>query len=286
MPARPPDDDLPLPDGISDARAPGNPDRSDFTAGDAAPAEEVSSLELMLERFDRGRRGDEGYEPVTLVTNQGDIETYYYAPARPFGGAPPPDVPPRTPAAAPGAVFVGGVGEGFDSPVSGRLYPGLCRDLSARGVGCLRVRYRRPGDFEQCVLDVLTALAFLDEQDVAPVALFGHSFGGAVAIHAALLSPVVAACAPLATMPYGADVAEHLGPRCSILIAHGAADDVVPVRDARELYEIASEPKRLLVKEGVGHALDEWADELPNLLRDWSLGELRRAWAAGSPPAG
>jgi pimeloyl-ACP methyl ester carboxylesterase len=241
---------------------------------DTGPAE-VTDLQLTLERFERGGVGSAGYEPVVLITDQGDIETHYYPPARAFCDRPAADVPPPVP----GAIFVGGVGGGFDTPVRGWLYPRLSRELAAEGVACLRVRFRHPGDLEQCVLDVLAALAFLDEEGVGPVALVGHSFGGAVVIRAALLSPAVVACVALSTQSYGAEGLEHLGPRSSVLLAHGEDDEVLPAVLSRELYAIASEPKRLLLKEGVRHGLDEWADELPQLLHDWIAAELRRACA-------
>lgn len=250
---------------------------SPLQTGDLMQLVEIMDLQITLERFDRGEPR-EGHEPVALITDQGGIETHYYAPARPFAC-----LPKGTAAATvPGAVFVGGMGGGFDSPVRGRLYPDLCRELSAAGVACLRVRYRQPGDFEQCVLDVLAAMAFLDEQDVGPVALIGHSFGGAVVIHAGLLSPAVFSCVALSPMPYGAEEAEYLGPRCSILLAHGTADEVLPAEISRRVYEIASEPKRLLLKEGARHGLDEWADELPGILREWILAESHRGCAAWS----
>lgn len=249
-----------------------------FQVGNLMQLVEIMDLQIMLKRFDRCEPR-EGYEPVALITDQGDIETHYYAPAGPFAG------PPKGAAAetVPGAVFVGGMGGGFDTPVRGRLYPDLCRELSAAGVACLRVRYRHSGEFEECVLDVLAAMAFLDEQDVGPVVLIGHSFGGAVVIHAGLLSPAVFSCVSLSTMPYGAEEAEYLGPRCSILLAHGTSDEVLPAEISRRVYEIASEPKKLLLKEGARHGLDEWAGELPGILRKWILNELHRGCAMWSP---
>jgi fermentation-respiration switch protein FrsA (DUF1100 family) len=41
--------------------------------------------------------------------------------------------------------------------------------------------------------------------------------------------------------------------RAPVLVVHGERDDVVPLAQARQLYEAAGEPKRLLVVEGAGH---------------------------------
>ncbi|MGE5610061.1 MAG: alpha/beta hydrolase, partial [Bacillota bacterium] len=232
-------------DRFNDRDADGtDPPSERSSADESTQPVQMSDLQITLERFDRGEPRGGGYDPITLVTDQGNIETHYYSPIGPFAGLP----NEAAAATVPGAVFVGGMGGGFDTPVQGRLYPDLCRELSTAGVACLRIRYRHPGDFEQCVLDVLAAMAFLDEQDVGPVALIGHSFGGSVIIHAGLLSPVVYTCVSLSTMPYGAEEAEYLGPRCSILLAHGTADEILPVDISRRIYQIASEPKKLLLK--------------------------------------
>jgi hypothetical protein len=111
---------------------------------------------------------------------------------------------------------------------------------------------------------------------VASVALVGHSFGGAVVIQAAAASPAVRTCVPMSTKSYGADAAAELSPRCSILLAHGTADEILPPRCSEYVYRIAGEPKKLLLKEGARHGLDEWADELPGILRDWIRTELSR----------
>jgi len=59
------------------------------------------------------------------------------------------------------------------------------------------------------------------------------------------------------------DCVEQISPR-PILILHGTADTVVPVKMARNLYARAREPKELWLIEGADHyeALDERADEV------------------------
>ena len=119
------------------------------------------------------------------------------------------------------------------------------------------------------MLDVLAGVSFLEADYVTSVALVGHSFGGAVVIQAAALSPAVRTCVALSTQTYGAGPASELGPRCSLLLAHGLADEVLPADCSRSVYQSAREPKRLLLKENARHGLDEWADELPGVIREW-----------------
>lgn len=202
----------------------------------------------------------EGYEPVIQETTRGPIEMRYY----PVNES------------TQGAIFVGGAGGGFDTPVRGWLYPRLCGQLQQEGVAALRVRYRHPNDLEECVLDVLAAISFLEADNITSIALIGHSFGGAVVIQAAALSPIVRTCVPLSTQTYGADPAAHLGPRCSLLLAHGLDDEVLPPDCSRAVYRSAREPKKLLLKEHARHGLDEWADELPAILRQWIVEELNK----------
>ena len=46
----------------------------------------------------------------------------------------------------------------------------------------------------------------------------------------------------------------ELAPR-PLLLVHGSEDDVVPVSQAYEMYEMAGEPKQLEIISGVGHRL-------------------------------
>ena len=151
----------------------------------------------------------------------------------------------------------------------GWLYPRMCQTLLGDGIASLRVRYRQANDLEECVLDVLAGAAFLEAEGVTSVALVGHSFGGAVVINAAAFSPAVRTCVPMSTQTYGAEPARHLGPRCSLLLCHGTADEILPPSCSEYVFRIAKEPKELLLKDGARHGLDEWADELPTILRDW-----------------
>ena len=248
----------------------GDRGRSRLDDGDEAGAQTV---EMAVREVRVGEATHEGFAPVVVSTNRGNIEMRYYpadGPARDGDG----DGPPK------GAIFVGGAGGGWDTPVRGRLYPGLCQRLPADGIACLRVRYRHPADLPESTLDVLAGVAFLQSVGVRHVALAGHSFGGAVVIQAAATSDAVRTCIPLSTQGYGAEPAAELGPRCSILLGHGTADEVLHHRCSEYVYDIAGQPKKLVLKKGARHGLDEWADELPDLLRDWIRIELARAAGA------
>lgn len=162
------------------------------------------------------------------------------------------------------AVLVGGAMGGFDGPAGG-----LYRDLSARlvekGLSTLRVHYRQPGEFEECVLDVLGALSFLKGLGGRSAVLVGHSFGGAVVIKAGELSPVVAAVAALSSQRFGTSTVENLAPR-PLLLVHGTADTVLPPEASEDIYERARQPKRLTLVEGAGHGLAEARDDVLEML--------------------
>lgn len=223
--------------------------------------EEVSTIEMSIDDLRRGAKTAEGSEPVVQVTSRGEIDSRYYP----------------APGATRGAIFVGGAGGGFDTPVRGWLYPRLCQTLQGDGIASLRVRYRHANDIEECVLDVLAGISFLEAEGVTSVALVGHSFGGAVVIQAAAISPTVRTCVALSTQTYGTEPAWRLSPRCSLLLGHGTADEILPVSCSQQVFRTAKEPKQLLLKEGAGHGLDEWAEELPGILRDWITRQLPAA---------
>jgi pimeloyl-ACP methyl ester carboxylesterase len=188
---------------------------------------------------------------VVLRTNDGDIECRYH-PAEGAGS---------------GVVWVGGAGGGLDGPARG-LYPEMCGRLQGAGIAGLRLHYRYPNHLEDCVLDTLLGAEFLADQGVERVAVVGHSFGGAVVVMAAAVSPRVAACVPMSTQTYGTEMASQVSPKPMLLI-HGSADEILPDACSRQVYAKAKEPKELVLLPGARHGLDEARQQVIDLLFDW-----------------
>jgi dienelactone hydrolase len=230
--------------------------RANFGEPRPPPPEDIVP-ERLLESVEKGPP-EGGYVPVRMMTSRGEVAGRYYAVA----------------GARAAALWVGGVGGGWDTPAQG-LYPRLCDDLRSQGMASLRVRFRQPTSLSESVADVLAGVAFLQGEGVEAVALVGHSFGGAVVIRAAAHAPAVRTVVTLATQGYGTDPVDRLGPRCSIHLIHGAADQVLPVACSDDAYRRAGEPKRLLVLPGVNHGLDEAADDVGRVVREWVSDQLR-----------
>ena len=77
---------------------------------------------------------------------------------------------------------VGGFDGGFEGPANG-IFAALADFLPGIGIGVLRLDFRiktSPGPIDAGTDDVLAGLEWLAEQKAAPVALIGHSFGGAI----------------------------------------------------------------------------------------------------------
>lgn len=210
----------------------------------------------------------EGYLPVRLQTPGGEVRLRYYPAAGTMRGV----------------LWVGGVGGGWDTPAHG-LYPRLSERFQAEGIAALRVRFRHPSDFDASVVDVLSGITFLKHQGITDLALVGHSFGGAVVIQAAAMSPVVRTVVGLAPQSYGAEAACELAPRASILLIHGGADTVLPDLCSRHIYGEAQEPKQLIIHEAAGRGLDEAAGEVQQVVHDWIVAELQRH-ASPKPASG
>lgn len=200
------------------------------------------------------------YLPVTLATSRGTIDYRYYQAAD----------------ARCGAIFVSGVGGGFGTPAHG-LYPQLCRELARRSIASLWVRFRHPTILEESILDVLAGSIYLRDAGIDTLALIGWSFGGAVVIQAAAQSEHVRTVVTLATQSYGVDPVAQLGPRCSILLLHGTGDERLPPTCSEYAYALANEPKRLMYYDGAGHALNEVADEVRQVVGDWIVDQLNAA---------
>lgn len=165
------------------------------------------------------------------------------------------------------ALMVGGASGGLDGPADG-VYGRLAAALQGRGVSTVRLHYRQPGEFEECLLDALGGLSFLKGVGAERVVIVGHSFGGAVAIRAATLAPVVAGVVAMSSQLYGTDEIAEIAPR-PLLLVHGLEDQVLEATASEILYERAAEPKEIVRFDGAGHSLFQVKDELFDLLSEW-----------------
>jgi len=172
-------------------------------------------------------------------------------------------------------IYVGGVGGGWDSP-AGELYSKLGLKLVSNGISSLRVRYRHPIDLNECVIDVIAGIKFLEYNRIQSIGLIGHSLGGAVVIKAAAALPnIIRTVVTLSTQSYGAvESVSQLGQGCSILLIHGTDDDVLSPICSSYIYNKASDPKHIILFEGVKHGLEEAAEEIHRTIYQWLLEHL------------
>jgi len=206
---------------------------------------------MPLLNADIGERSEEGYHPVRLDTDRGVVEARYYP----------------APSTALGAIWVGGVGGGFDTPARG-LYPRLAEDLTRDGIASLRLSFRNPRLLAEAVHDILCGLTFLGQQGIRHVALTGHSFGGAAVIQAAASNRgAVCTVVTLSTQGFGTDPVQDLS--CPVLLVHGEADEVLAPMCSIHVHRLAHEPKKLVLMPGASHCLDETAEAVCHEVRDW-----------------
>lgn len=170
----------------------------------------------------------------------------------------------------------GGAMGGLLGPANG-LYQWLGDTLGALGVATLRLSYRRPNDLERCVEDMGAASEMAVAEGARTLVMMGHSFGGAVAVNAAVhlggdLAPGVVT---FATQSAGCEIAGALGER-DFLLVHGGRDELLPVWSSEVVKEIAGTGE-LLVYPTAGHLLLECAAELRALLPARIMSMLGRA---------
>jgi uncharacterized protein len=128
-----------------------------------------------------------------------------------------------------------------------------------------------PGEMD----DFRAALDFMNERHAgAPLWAGGMSFGSWVALTVGVADPrvttLVAIAPPLSRYDFGA-VARSTKPKFFI---QGERDELCPLKDMREFYARAAEPKELVVIDGADHLFDgkvsEVGDAIEDLLGDWS----------------
>ena len=168
------------------------------------------------------------------------------------------------------------------------------------------------GSFGPGAIDDALAMVELLRAHAPRVALRGSSLGGFEAIHAGARDPSICAvvaicpapedgllrflrsgqaldfecdtqaCGPwLESLDLG-DAAASLGPETALLLMHARGDEQVPYAVSERLYELAQEPKRLLLLPGGHHRSVQHDLELQAVSRKFIRDAARRS---AQPPA-
>jgi alpha/beta superfamily hydrolase len=148
------------------------------------------------------------------------------------------------------------------------LFHDLGTQLAPQGIGTLRVGYRKPNDLARCMHDVAATADLAGRNGARRFVTMGHSFGGAVAIQAAIvLGEHCAGVVTLSTQSAGCEQAAELGPT-PLLLLHGTADEILPPETSSVVQMLAGTGEIVLLP-GTGHLLTEAADELRERLLAW-----------------
>jgi hypothetical protein len=162
-------------------------------------------------------------------------------------------------------VMCGGAMGGLLGPARG-AYHQLGVEWTSADIGTIRVGYRQPGDLDACVHDVLAAAEMSARRGARRFVVVGHSFGGAVAVRAGVaLGADAAGVVTLATQAPGCEQGDELV--CPALHVHGDADTILPAMSSQAVQMLTD--GELVILPGVGHLLDEAADDVVARLREW-----------------
>jgi hypothetical protein len=154
----------------------------------------------------------------------------------------------------------GGAMGGLLGPAGG-LYHHVGEALASRGVGTLRISYRRPNDLDACTIDMCAAIDLAARGGARDAVTMGHSFGGAIAVRTACaLGDTVKGVITFATQSAGCEQAEELSGR-PFLLFHGDRDELLPPQ-ASEMVRFIAGSGELVLLPGEGHLLSGAGDVL------------------------
>lgn len=158
---------------------------------------------------------------------------------------------------------------GMLGPADG-AYHDLGRAFAAEhGIGTIRVGYRQPNNLPECILDLAGAADLAARAGAERFVAVGHSFGGAVAVGAAIALPAhVVGVVTLATQSAGCEHAAELSGKPMLLI-HGMSDEILPMMCSEVVNELAGGQGELVVYPGTGHLLAQAGKELREKLLEW-----------------
>jgi hypothetical protein len=202
-----------------------------------------------------------------VYTTRGLLSVIWHEPATRAG-----------PAAA--IVACGGAMGGVLGPGHG-LYQTLGERWSARGVDVLRIGYREPDNLDLCAHDLACGVEWARDAGASRVVVMGHSFGGAVAIRAAVvMAASVVGVVTFATQSAGCEVAAGLVGR-PLLLFHGDRDELLPIDASRVVCAIAGSGE-VVELPGDGHLLARSDAIIVDRLDEWLPGVL---WPAEAGPS-
>lgn len=169
-------------------------------------------------------------------------------------------------------VLCGGAMGGLLGPADG-LYQSLGEELTGPGSGIsvLRVGWRRPNDLDLCTLDLLAAADLASRAGATRFVTGGHSFGGAVAVRAAMaLGDWARGVVTFATQSAGCEDAGAL--TAPLRAYHGDRDELLPLVSSQAVCALAGGPAEVVPCAGAGHLLTEAGErlraEVPAWVRD------------------
>ena len=164
-------------------------------------------------------------------------------------------------------VMCGGAMGGLLGPGHG-LYQQWGNRWAERGVRVLRVGYREPNNLDLCAHDLACGVEWARDAGAERVVVMGHSFGGAVAIRAAVvMAGSVAGVVTFATQSAGCEVAMALAGR-PLLLFHGDRDEILPAESSHMVQAIAGHGDVVMLP-GDGHLLAKSADVITERLDEW-----------------
>ena len=152
----------------------------------------------------------------------------------------------------------GGAMGGLLGPAAG-LYHRIGEALAERGMGTMRISYRRANDLDACTIDMCAAVDLAARGGGREAVTMGHSFGGAIAVRTACaLGDAVKGVVTFATQSAGCEQAEELNGR-PLLLFHGDRDELLPPQ-ASEMVRFIAGSGELVLLPGEGHLLSGAGD--------------------------
>jgi len=174
-----------------------------------------------------------------------------------------------------GLLFVGGIDGGYIQP-GDAIYSRLAAQFSRYGAFSVFVKYRHPGELEDCVEDALRAARLMEDHGVRKILVIGWSFGGAVGIHTASQLEQSIGFIGLSPQSLLTEPVSNFSAKKSLLLIHSKDDENIPFWSSEQILEDAPPGvrKRLIPLEGFDHALDHAGNTLLPLLTPWIEQEL------------